>query len=419
MSATTSAALWEVGEPVSVHVDLDLVALVAAIVGLGVAAQFLAAKYRVPSVLFLITAGVAIGPEGLGIVTVDTFGAALSTVVGVSVAIIVFEGSFRLDVETLRNAPRAVGWLITVGAAMTFFGTALTVRLLLGPSWDVSFLVAALLIATGPTVITPILAVVPVREAVATTLETEGIVNDVTAAVLAIVLFKAMTARALSPWGYVFLFAERLAIGVLTGLAIAVVVWFLLTRVDLPTESAPQTARLLALAAAVVAFAIADSVFSEAGIAAAATAGFTLGNLDLPHREGILQFKQDVTLLVLSFVFISLAALLEFSELLALGVSGLAVVAVVTLLLRPLVVFVSTIGGGFSTRERLFISFVGPRGIVPASVATLFAVRLRTGPPPTDPLGADILLGTVFLVILVTVVVEAGFARHIAAALDV
>ncbi len=403
----------------SVHVDLDLVALVAAIVAFGVTAQFLAAKYRVPSVLFLIVAGVAIGPEGLGVITTDTFGEALSTIVGVSVAIIVFEGSFRLERETVRNAPRAVWWLITVGAAMAFAGTTLTVRLLLEASLDVSLLVGALLVATGPTVITPILAVVPVREEVATTLETEGIVNDVTAAILAIVLFKAMTAQELAPRGYVFLFAQRLGMGILTGLAIAGVVWYLLTRVDLPEQAAPQTARLLALAGAVVAFAIADSVFSEAGVAAAATAGFTLGNLELPHRESILQFNQDVTLLVLSFVFITLAALLEFSELLALGVAGLAVVAVLMLLLRPLLVFVSTAGGGFSTRERLFISFVGPRGIVPASVATLFAIRLETETPPSDPAGAEVLLGTVFLVILVTVVVEAGFARQIATALGV
>ena len=402
----------------SIHVDLELIALVAAIVGLGVGAQFLAAKYRVPSVLFLILAGVAIGPDGLGLVTADTFGAGLSTIVGVSVAIIVFEGSFRLDAETVRNAPRAVRRLVTVGAALTFLGTALTVRLLLGPSWDIALLVAALLVATGPTVITPILAVVRVREVVATTLETEGIVNDVTASILAVVLFKAMTAQELRPRGYLFLFLERLVLGILIGLVIAAVVWYLLTEVDLPSRAAPQTARLLTLAGAVVAYALADSVFSEAGIAAAATAGFTLGNLDLPHRESILQFKSDVTLLVLSFVFITLAALLDFADLRALGVAGLAVVAVLVVL-RPLVVFVSTVGGGFSVRERLFIGLVGPRGIIPASVATLFAIRLRTDTPPSDPAGADILLGTVFLGILVTVVLEAGLARQIAGVLGV
>ncbi|WP_049892590.1 cation:proton antiporter [Natronococcus jeotgali] len=403
----------------SIHVSLDVVALVAAIVGLGVAAQFLAAKYRVPSVLFFIFAGVAIGPEGLELIPSDVVGGALSTIVGVSVAVIIFEGTFRLEYGAIREASKAVGRTITIGAVIAFVGTSLTVRLLLGASWDIAFLVGALLVATGPTVIAPILAVVPVREEVATTLEVEGIVNDVTAAVLAVVLFKAMTARHLSPSGYVWLFVQRLATGVIVGFVVAGVVWYLLTQVEHPSETAPQTARLLVLAGAVIAFAAADSVFSEAGIVAAATAGFTLGSLELPYREEILQFIRDVTFLVLSFVFITLAALLEFAELLALGAAGLAVVAVLMVVIRPLAVFVSTAGVSFTTSERVFMSFVGPRGIIPASVATLFAVRLRTEAPPSDPSGAHLLLGTVFLVILVTVVVEAGLARRVASVLGV
>ena len=409
----------EVDEPVSIHVSLDVVALVAAIVGLGVGAQLLAAKYRVPSVLFLLLTGVAIGPEGLGLIPPDAAGDALSTIVGVSVAIIIFEGTFRLEYEAIWKTSKAVSRMITIGAVIAFVGTALTVRLLLEANWDIAFLVGALLVATGPTVIAPILAVVPVREEVATTLEVEGIVNDVTAAVLAVVLFKAMTAQQLAPGGYVWLFVQRLATGVIVGLVVAGVVWYLLTRVEHPSETAPQTARLLVLAGAVIAFAAADSVFSEAGIVAAATAGFVLGSLELPYQEEILQFMRDETLLVLSFVFITLAALLEFDELLALGVAGLAVVAVLMAVIRPLAVFVSTVGVGFTTNERLFVSFVGPRGIIPASVATLFAVRLQTAAPPSDPSGANVLLGTVFLAILVTVVIEAGLARQIASVLGV
>ncbi|WP_256391953.1 cation:proton antiporter [Natronoarchaeum rubrum] len=401
----------------SVHVSLDVVALVAAIVGLGVGAQLLAAKYRVPSVLFLLLTGVAIGPEGLGLIPPDAAGGALSTIVGVSVAIIIFEGTFRLEYGAIWKTSKAVSRMITIGAVIAFVGTALTVRLLLGASWDIAFLVGALLVATGPTVIAPILAVVPVREEVATTLEVEGIVNDVTAAVLAVVLFKAMTAQQLAPGGYVWLFVQRLATGVIVGLVVAGIVWYLLTQVEHPSETAPQTARLLVLAGAVIAFAAADSVFSEAGIVAAATAGFVLGSLELPYQEEILQFMRDETLLVLSFVFITLAALLEFEELLALGVAGLAVVAVLMLVIRPLAVFVSTIAVGFTTSERLFVSFVGPRGIIPASVATLFAVRLQTERPPSDPSGAHLLLGTVFLTILVTVVIEAGLARQVAGVL--
>jgi Trk K+ transport system NAD-binding subunit len=205
-----------------------------------------------------------------------------------------------------------------------------------------------------------------------------------------------------------------------------------------------------------MAYAVANSLFSEAGVAAAATGGLLLGNADIPYEEDITDFKGDITLLVLSFVFIALAALLDFDVLLELGVPGLVVVAAVALVIRPLLVFLSTVGGRFTVRERVFMSFVGPRGIIPASVATLFAVELReqatefraeaaelVGRTPESLVGvdpatlgsaaaaealaqsqtltgqADILVGTVFLVILATVVVEGGFARYIAEYLDV
>ncbi|AGB33367.1 TrkA-N domain protein [Natrinema pellirubrum DSM 15624] len=398
----------------------DLLILVAMIVGLGVLSQLLSARFRVPSVLFLITAGVAIGPEGLGVLTIDSFGeSGLSTIVGLSVAIIVFEGAFHLKAEKIREAPAAVIRLTTVGAAIAFLGTAGAVRFFLGANWDIALLIGALLVATGPTVITPILKVVPVRDRVAATLETEGIVNDVTAAILAVVLFKSMTVREIHADVYLQLFAERLGTGLLVGVVVAAVVWAVLQYVDISPDDAPRNARLLTLAGAIVAFGTADYVFAEAGVAAAATAGLILGNANLPYEEEIEAFKGDITLLVLSFVFITLAALLEFDQLFALGLGGVAVVVAVMLVLRPFLVFLSTRGGRFTFRERLFMSAVGPRGIIPASVATLFAIRLQTDAAPTNPAGADLLVGTVFLVILVTVVLEGGLARQIAETLDV
>ncbi|MFC4249721.1 cation:proton antiporter [Natribaculum luteum] len=399
----------------------DLIVLVAAIIGLGVLSQLLSAKLQIPSVLFLILSGVAIGPEGLGVLTVESFGGSsgLSTIVGLSVAIIVFEGAFHLKFEKIREAPAAVLRLITIGAAIALFGTAAAVHFLLGADWDIALLIGALLVATGPTVVTPILKVVPVRDRVAAALETEGIVNDVTAAILAIVMFKAMTVRELNASIYVRLFAERLGTGLLVGLAVAAVVWYVLQYVDVSPDDAPRNARLLTLAGAIVAFGAADWVFSEAGVAAAATAGLILGNANLPYEEDIEAFKGDVTLIVLSFVFITLAALLEFDQLFALGLGGVAVVLIVMVVLRPLLVFLSTMGERFTTREKLFVSFVGPRGIIPASVATLFAIRLQAPEAPTNETGAELLVGTVFLVILVTVVLEGGFARQIAERLEV
>ncbi len=394
----------------------DLIALVAAIIGIGVIAQVLADRFRVPSIVFLILAGIALGPEVLGIIRPEAFGDALSAIVGLSVGIIVFEGAFHLEIDRLRQASSETIRLVTIGAGIAFVGTAAAVHFVLGVPWDVSALIGALLIATGPTVITPIISIVPVRDRVAAALETEGIVNDVTAAILAIVVFDAIIFEQVSPAVFVQSFLSRLGVGVLVGAAVAAVLWYLLRHVDLSPGSAPQNARLLVLAGALVAFGAAESVFTETGIAAVATAGILLGNADLPYKDDILEFKGDITLLVLSFVFITLAALLRFQDLTAFGLQGVLVVVLVAAVIRPVLVLLSTWGSQFTVRERLFVSAVGPRGIIPASVATLFAIELQA-----RGLGdaATALVGVVFLVILGTVVVEGGFARHIAEYLDV
>ena len=394
----------------------NLIAIVAAIIGIGVIAQILSDRFRIPSVVFLIAAGVLLGPEVLGVVGPDSFGNALGAIVGLSVAIIVFEGAFHLRIDDLRGAPGATLKLVTVGAGIALVGTAVAVRFLLGAAWDVAFLIGALLVATGPTVITPILEVVPARDRVETALETEGIVNDVTAAILAVVIFQAVAVGTTAPFELLTLFAERLGIGLLVGGLVAVALYYGLQYVDLSPGSAPRNARLLVLAGALVAYGIADTIATEAGVAAVATAGILLGNLEVPYEAEISAFKGDVTLIVLSFVFIALAALLQFDVLAELGLRGLAVAGVVALVLRPLLTFVSTTGDRFTTGEKWFMSLVGPRGIIPASVATLFAIELRNA---GQAAAADLLVGTVFLVIFVTVVFEGGFAGRIADYLDI
>ncbi|WP_254839960.1 cation:proton antiporter domain-containing protein [Natronomonas marina] len=407
----------------------QLIPLVAAIIAIGVAAQILADRFEVPSIVFLLAAGIALGPEGLGVITRDSF-ASLPAIVGLSVAIIVFEGAFHLRIEKIRQATSESLRLVTVGAAIALVGTAIVVRYAVGTGWGLAFLIGALLVATGPTVITPILRVVPVRDRVAVALETEGIVNDVTAAILAVVVFKTLQLEEPTLAAFLGLFVERFGGGVLVGVVVAVVVWFVLRYIDLSPGDAPRNARLVVLAGALVAFGTGETIASEAGVAAAATAGVVLGNLDVPYEQQISDFKGDVTLIVLSFVFIALAALLELEDLLALGVGGVVVVFAVIFVIRPLLVYVSTVGGDFSLRERLFVGFVGPRGIIPASVATLFAVELQNQAAELRAAGevaraaqletnATLLVGTVFLVILSTVALQGGFARYIAERLDV
>ena len=399
-----------------------LIPLIAGIIAVGVLSQLLAARLQVPSIIFFLFVGVIIGRPGLGLVTSETFGSSLPAIVGLAVAIIVFEGAFHLEYERIQEAPGAALRLVTVGAAIALVGTAVAVRYLIGLPWGLSFVVGALLVATGPTVITPILAVVPVRDRVSAVLETEGIVNDVTAAITAVVIFEAVNPAA-SGEGIIEGFAIRLGVGLLVGIIVAAGLFYTLRYIDLSPGAAPRNARLLVLAGALVAYAGANQLATEAGVAAAATAGIVLGNLNIPYKQDITNFKGDITLLVLSFVFIALAAQLPPQAIFDVGLAGFGVVVLVAVVIRPLLVFISTVGDRFTIPERLFISAIGPRGIIPASVATLFAVELRTaaeelGNPVLAQQG-DLLLGTVFFVIFVTAIVEGGLARNIAQYLNV
>ncbi len=394
----------------------SLIGAVVFVAGIGVAAQLLADRLQVPSVAFLLVAGVLVGPQGFGFVDPGQFGqAGLQAIVGLSVGIIVFEGAFHLTAERVREASREALGLVTVGALVSLVGTALAVRFVFATSWPVAVLVGSLLVATGPTVVTPIMAVVPVRDRVAAALETEGIINDVVAAILAVATFEFVVADAASPLVVVEAFLARLLVGVLVGVLVGGAVALLPRYVSLSDDNAIQNARLVVLTAALVAYAVGSSLLSEAGIAAAAVAGVVLGNADIPHEEDVAEFKGGITVFVLSFVFVVLAALLSFSDLRALGLGGVVVVVAVVGVIRPLGVYLSTIGGSMSVRERAFVGMMGPRGIIPASVATLFAIELR----PTNPRAATVLVGTVFLVIFATVIFQGGLARHIAQRLDI
>ena len=321
----------------------SLLPVIAAILVLGLVVQLLAHRLKVPSVVFYLLIGVVLGPEVIGLITLDTFGSGLETIVGISVAIIVFEGAFALRIERIRGASTVSFRLVTVSAIVMFLGTAAAVRFFEGADWEIALLIGALLIATGPTVITPILEVVRVREHVATALETEGIVNDVTAAIVAVVIFETLLLDDLGVPATVLSFLQRLGVGVAAGVLATVTIYIILDS-DLVPERDIQASQFLVLAAAVGAFAAAEVVAAEAGIAAAATSGIALGNLDLDNRAEIEQFTQNTTLIVLSFVFISLAALIDIEAILELGVGVIAIVVVIMLVLRPFGALIATVG---------------------------------------------------------------------------
>jgi NhaP-type Na+/H+ or K+/H+ antiporter len=436
-------------------VAADILLTVVSILLVGIAGQLLATRLRVPSVVFYLAGGLLLGDVGIGLVSLDTFATetggsvnidGLTTIVGISVAVIVFDGAFALQIERVREAGTTSLRLVTFGAIVTFLGAAGTVHYVVGSEWPIALLIGSLVVATGPTVITPIINVMNLREHVSTALETEGIVNDVTAAIAAVVIFETILLEEQGLPVIGFAFVERLGIGVVVGLVAAGVTYFLLTEDFLPLEG-PRAARFIALLAAVASYSVADFFSAEAGVAAAATAGVVLGNLPLEYREEITEFTEDATLLFLGFVFVTLAALVDVNAVLELGVAGIVLLLVLMLVLRPLVAIISTAGvERFTWPERWFVAAVGPRGIIPASVATLFAleledeaVSLRKKADSLSASGAEglsapeveaevarltseatalddqaqILLGTVFLVIFATDAVQAGLARQI------
>lgn len=388
----------------------SLLTVTAAIIVSGLCVQLLSRRLQVPSVIFYLPIGVVLGPEVLGLVTLDTFGGGLQTVVGVAVAIIVFEGAFALQIDRIRGASTVSLRLVTVSAVLMFLGTAGAVRLFAGADWSVALLIGALLVATGPTVVTPIVNVVPMRDHVSAALETEGIVNDVTAAVTAVVVFEIVILEGHGLSAAVLSFLQRVGVGVAVGLGAGYLIYRLLGS-DIVPERDVQVSQFLVLATAVGAFAGANSIAAEAGVAAAAASGMLLGNLDIAHREEIEEFTGNMTVVVLSFVFISLAALVDVQAIRQLGLAAVGVVLVVMLVLRPLGAVIATFGvERFTWPERLFVAGVGPRGIIPASVATLFAIELQAaGNPETGQL----LVGMIFAVIFATVAVEAGLSRQI------
>ena len=404
------------GESV-VEIPENLLLAVASILVLGLGVQLMARRLQIPSVVFYLILGIILGPV-LEFVTLETFGGVerLQPIVGVAVAIIVFDGAFALQFDRIREAGSVAWRLVTIGAVVMFVGMSAATYFLIGADWNVSFVVGALLVATGPTVVTPILEVVRVREHVASALETEGIINDVTAAIAAAVIFETMVLHDDPLVQSLFIFVEKLGVGLAVGLVTAGVVYALI-EVDLTPGDEVQGNQFLALAGAVGGYAVASTVTAEAGIMAAATAGIALGNLDLDHRHEVEEFARNATLVVLAFVFVAIAALIDLDAIRELGLGAVLLALAAILLFRPLLVLLSTVRAErFTWRERTFIAGVGPRGIIPASVATLFAAEMRA-----DGLdeGAMVLQAAVFAVILATVATQAGFARQIADALKV
>ncbi|RME11266.1 MAG: sodium:proton antiporter [Ardenticatenia bacterium] len=388
--------------------------VLAGIVVLGIGCQWLAWRLKIPAILPLLITGFLVGPVLHWLHPRELLGELFFPSISLSVAIILFEGALTLEFREIRRLRGVVRNLITVGALVTLVGGALAARLLIGLPWLISFLFGALIVVTGPTVIGPLLRNIRPTQRVASILKWEGILIDPIGALLAVIIFDIIIAE--GPLGNPSLiaistFARIMIIGLVLGLLSGYITAFFIKRYWVPD----YLNELFALAMVIGVFALSDVLQSESGLLAVTVMGVVLANSGLHQLHDMWHFKERISILLISTLFIILAANVSFEQLSLLGVNSLLLLGVVLFVLRPLSIWVSTLNSDLSRNERLFLSWVAPRGIVAASVSSLFAFRL-------EELGyaeAAILAPLTFLVIVGTVFLHGSTAKWVAQRLGV
>ncbi|MDX1522777.1 MAG: sodium:proton antiporter, partial [Anaerolineae bacterium] len=347
---------------------------IASIIVLGVAANWLAWRFRLPSILLLLIFGFVIGPITGFLHPEELLGDLLFPLVSLSLAFILYEGGLSLRLSEFREVGGVVLKLILIGVIVTWFIAILGARLILGLSWPIAILLSAILVVTGPTVIIPLLQEVRPKSDVRSTLKWEGIFIDPVGAVLAVLVFEAIVAGELQQAP--LLIAQgvlvTLVIGVVFGLLGAGLMIVLLKYFLVPDHLQNAMSMLLV----VTTFTISDLLHPEAGLLTVTIMGVVLANQKLAPVKHIIEFKENLRVLLIAALFLLLAARLQLDDIRLLGWGALAFLAVLVLIARPAAVFISAWGSNLSLKERLFLSWMAPRGIVAAAVASIFSVRL-------------------------------------------
>ena len=372
-----------------------------AVLLLGIGAQWLAWRLRIPSILLLLAVGFAAGPVFGWLAPNEVFGDLLMPMVSLSVALILFEGGLTLDLRELRAVGRAVWCLVTVGALLTWGLTTAAAHWILGWGLSLSVLLGAILVVTGPTVIMPLLRHLQPTKQIASVLKWEGIVIDPIGALLALLVFEAIQPG--HGWeGLPRLaiegFGKTIVIGGILGWLGAQGLSRCFGRYWIPEYlHNPVT-----LAVCLGMFTLSNHLQHESGLLTVTLMGILLANQSQTTVGHVLEFKENLRVLLISGLFIVLSARLEadsFRGLTILG--GLGFLGSLLFFVRPIAVWASTIGSGLSTNERWFLSWMAPRGIVAAAVAAIFSLRLEAQGVPQ----ANELVPVTFIVIVGTVVV--------------
>jgi NhaP-type Na+/H+ or K+/H+ antiporter len=395
----------------------------AGIIVLGIIAQWMAWRLKLPAILPLIIIGLLVGPFST-LYTVDGSkliepvwngssglfpGEMIYYIVSLSISIILFEGGLTLKRSELSNVGPVISKLITLGSVVTFFGAGIASHYIFGLSWPISFLFSSLIIVTGPTVITPILRNIPLRKEVSAVLKWEGILIDPIGALVAVLVYEFISIEAGAGFTKTALiaFGEILLFGISFGFTFAHALGFAIKKKWIPH----YLLNVVTLSMVLLVFVGSDIFAHESGLLAVVVMGMVLGNIDLPNIKELLYFKESLSVLLISFLFILLAANINLDDLLLVYNEKTAMLfGAVVILIRPLGVFLSSRGSSLKFNERFFISWVGPRGIVAAGIASLFGSKLVAAGEP----GAEYITPLVFVVVLGTVLLNATTARIVA-----
>ncbi|MAU14668.1 MAG: cell shape-determining protein [Muricauda sp.] len=392
----------------------------AGIIILGIIAQWVAWRFKLPAILPLILIGLLVGPIATlytedGSKLIEPIwngekglfpGEGLYYFVSLAISVILFEGGLTLKRAEISNVGPVISKLITIGTIVTFFGAGVAAHYIFGLSWQISFLFSGLIIVTGPTVITPILRNIPLKKDVSAVLKWEGILIDPIGALVAVLVFEfisvgegqAFTQTALVEFGKIILFGTTFGFTFAHALAFAI-------KKDLIPH---YLLNVVSLSTVLLVYVESDLFAHESGLLAVVVMGMVLGNMNLPNIKELLYFKESLSVLLISILFILLAANINISDLeLIYTWKTVALFAIIVFVIRPLGVFLSSHGSNLKFNEKLFIGWVGPRGIVAAGIASLFGSKLMSRGEP----GAEYITPLVFMIVLGTVLLNATTAR--------
>ncbi len=392
--------------------SLQITLLMVMAVAAGITAQVLAELLKVPSIIFLLTFGIALGPDGLDLLHPHLLDQGLDVLVSLSVALILFEGGLSLELRELGEVSGSLRNLVTLGTLITLVGGGMAAHWLGEFPWAIAFLYAALVVVTGPTVIGPMLRQVNVDRQVATLLEGEGVLIDPVGAILAVVVLDVIRNGDTDPLRVISGLLLRLSVGAGIGAGGG---WLLGQFLKRATFLSDELKNLVSLAGLWSLFGLAQTIRSEAGLMTAVMAGIVLRTASVPEERLLRRFKSQLTILAISVLFILLSADLSLASMVALGWGGPLTVVTLMWVVRPLNVWVCTWNSGLNWQQKFFLSWISPRGIVSASVASLFSILLTE----SGINGGDSIKALVFLTIILTVFMQGLTASSVAQGLGI